>query len=85
MERLPKQNKAIETSMLQFVYDNTKHYSRGMCPLRNLFVDQCAWGLDAGWILSHEDIFPKECLVDIVAKLRNIVKYRLPGATGELS
>jgi hypothetical protein len=75
----------IETAKIRWVYENTREYERGCCGLRNLLVDQCAWVLDENWLLGALDgtanagQFPRECLVDIVARLRVLLREGIKG------
>jgi hypothetical protein len=71
--------------MIRWAYENTREYKRGFCGLRNLLVDQCAWVLDEKWLLSAVDgianagQFPRECLVDIVARMRVLLREGIKG------
>ena len=85
IERRRQKTNVIETAMIRWAYENTRDYPRGTCGLRNLLVDQCAWVLDEGWLLdavegrANSDQFPRECLVDIVARLRVLIRLGING------
>jgi hypothetical protein len=71
IEAIDKRGKAdniIHTGMLEYVY---KHTTIGS-PLRRLLVDQCAYGIKGGHLLSQSGQFSKECLIDIVEVLVTI-------------
>jgi hypothetical protein len=85
IEREREKTNVIETAMIRWAYENTREYKRGCCGLRNLLVDQCAWVLDEKWLLGTLDgtanarQFPRECLVDIVARLRVLLREGIKG------
>jgi hypothetical protein len=75
-----KRHRTIATSMLGWVYNNTRNYGRGKCGLKNLLIDQCALTLDEKWLVEgmkqrgFAEQFPIECLVDIIARMRVLLK-----------
>lgn len=75
-----KRHRTIATSMLGWVYNNTRDYGRGKCGLKNLLIDQCALTLYEKWLVegmeqrSFAEQFPIECLVDIIARMRVLLK-----------
>ena len=71
----------IQTSALGWVYNNTENYKEG-CKLKKLLIDQCAWKLDGNWIACDgmdEESFPRQALVDMVAKMRLLLDERKTG------
>jgi hypothetical protein len=86
IERERKKTNVIETAMIRWVYENTREYKRGGCGLRNLLIDQCAWVLDEKWLLgtlegkANAGQFPRECLIDIVARLRVLLREGIKGS-----
>lgn len=74
----------IQTSMLNWVYENTEEYfQEGECGLRALLIDQCAWKLDGNWLLAeldgkkNEEQFPRQALVDLVSRMRVVLNERV--------
>jgi len=63
----------IQTSALGWVYENIKG-SLSECRLKRLLIDQCAWKIDAQWIMSEnmnsEESLPRDVLRDIVGAMR---------------
>jgi hypothetical protein len=75
-----KLNRTINTSMLWWVYNNTREYGKTQCGLKNLLIDQCALALDEKWLLEgieqpgFVEQFPLECLFDIIARMRVLLR-----------
>ena len=59
----------IATKTIQWVYDNTMFG----CPLRKMFLDQCANKLIDTYVLDYPEEFPKDMLIELVVVLRGIV------------
>lgn len=80
IEGYRKRNRTIATSMLGWVYSNTRDYPMGQCGLKNLLIDQCALTLDEKWLVEgmeqrgFAEQFPTECLVDIIARMRGLLR-----------
>jgi hypothetical protein len=62
--------KFIYTTALQHVWDSTAHDS----PLRRLFIQQCAWNINADVYRSSIDRFPKQMLAEICFLFRENAK-----------
>jgi hypothetical protein len=66
--------------MIGWVYSNTREYGKNNCGLKNLLVDQCALALDEKWLLEgmqqtgFAEQFPTECLFDIIARMRFLLR-----------
>jgi len=63
----------IQTCDLSWIYENAEGgYEE--CRLKRLLIDQCAWRLDAGWVLGSgmdtDEDFPRQALVDLVGAMR---------------
>jgi hypothetical protein len=75
-----KRNRTIATSMLGWIYNNTRDYLRNRCGLKNLLIDQCALTLDENWLVEgmeqhgFAEQFPYESLVDIIARMRLLLR-----------
>jgi len=75
-----KRNRTIATSMIGWVYSNTREYRKNNCGLKNLLVDQCALALDEKWFLEgiqqpgFAEQFPTECLFDIIARMKFLLR-----------
>jgi hypothetical protein len=71
----------IQTSALGWVYNHTED-CKDECKLKKLLIDQCAWKLDSNWIACDgmdEESFPRQALVDMVAKMRLLLDERKTG------
>jgi len=80
LEENRKRSRTVATSMLEWIYENTRDYGRTQCGLKNLLIDQCALTLDENWVLQgmHQpgfsERFPTECLLDIIARMRFLLR-----------
>ncbi len=80
LEENRKQSRTVATSMLGWIYKNTREYRRTQCGLKNLLIDQCALTLDENWFLQgmHQpgfsERFPTEFLFDIIARMRVLLR-----------
>ena len=80
IEQNRKRNRTISTSMLGWIYNNTREYGKTQCGLKNLLIDQCALALDEKWLLEgmeqrgFVEQFPMECLFDIIARMRVLLR-----------
>jgi len=86
IEHNRKRSRTISTSMIGWVYANTANYGKNKCGLRNMLIDQCALALDERSLLfemqepGFTEYFPKECFLDMVARLRVLLKESSLGA-----
>lgn len=80
LEENRKRSRTVATSMLEWIYNNTRDYGRTQCGLKNLLIDQCALTLDENWFLQgmHQpgfsERFPTESLFDIIARMRFLLR-----------
>jgi hypothetical protein len=80
LEENRKRSRTVATSMLEWIYKNTRDYGKTQCGLKNLLIDQCALTLDENWFLQgmHQpgfsERFPTECLFDIIARMRVLLR-----------
>ncbi|KAE9373536.1 hypothetical protein N431DRAFT_337944 [Stipitochalara longipes BDJ] len=86
IENNRKRSRTISTSMIGWVYRNTKDYAKNQCGLRNMLIDQCALALDEKSLLEEmqepgfTEHFPMECLFDIIARMRILLRESGLGA-----
>ncbi|RFU34976.1 hypothetical protein B7463_g1429, partial [Scytalidium lignicola] len=64
---------AVQTHWLGWIYEHTS----GDCGLRRLLIDQCVWELPAAWFRMNNEQFPDEALVDLTARLLEVVNSGL--------
>jgi hypothetical protein len=89
IENIRKRSRTISTSMIGWVYRNTRDYGKNQCGLKNMLVDQCALALDETSLLgemqepSFTEHFPMEYLFDIIARMRVLLRDSSLG-TGSL-
>jgi hypothetical protein len=88
IEENRKRNRTIATSMLGWIYNNTRDYGKTQCGVKNLLIDQCALALDEKWLLQgmqqpgFAEQFPTECLFDIIIRMRVLLRE---SGLGEIS
>lgn len=70
IERWRAASRMVQTGWLGWIYEHT----RGDCGLRRLLIDQCIWEIPSvEWFRANSDDFPDEALVDLAARLLDVV------------